>query len=379
MALPDVPQGAAEVVRYCRVQVFGDKGCAEQRQEPTCTRVPFLRMGAFWVLLCCSVALRQAAGQAFISPPVLNYDSTMSDTAIAVFVQTENDTVIQYTLDGADPVSSSSALRIDSEKFIHVEASGMLRAVAVSQSFPNVASTEVPLIRDLRPKSPPSPPERASLTLRFGAQVRQGRFGRAILVPYHHSQPSYSGRVVEVDLDTTKYNSIRIHNVFTDLADYYSEVRLLRNDYEVARGSWTIRAVSGQREPRTAGDGALQMAEVFRAGDALHHAVTQVYVRDVAEGDPELVGFQRGFVYTSEVDGTAYGILVPFINGAQYSGATNVQPMGLTKLKARNAKRESRSRALRKRRFSQRFVDSLCRERHRPSHALRRGGSPLPC
>jgi len=42
-------------------------------------------------------------------------------------------------------------------------------------------------------------------------------------VPYHHSQPSYSGRVVEVDLDTTKYNSIRIHNVFTDLADYYSE------------------------------------------------------------------------------------------------------------------------------------------------------------
>jgi len=62
------------------------------------------------------------------------------------------------------------------------------------------------------------------------------------------------------------------------------------------------------------------MAEVFRAGDALHHAVTQVYVRDVAEGDPELVGFQRGFVYTSEVDGTAYGILVPFINGAQYSG-----------------------------------------------------------
>mmetsp|Transcript_46213 Transcript_46213/g.144535 ORF Transcript_46213/g.144535 Transcript_46213/m.144535 type:complete len:622 (-) Transcript_46213:133-1998(-) len=226
------------------------------------------RSTAITAVVSCLV-LRTALGQIIPptpAPPVLVYDSLTADTAIAIHADSENNTVIYYTLDGSDPSdygNNDAAIELVPPQFIHVEESSTLRALAISTILNTTMSAEATL----------------SVT------VTPGRFGKAFIVPHHNALPAYSGRVVEMDLETSKYNSIRIHNIFTDLADYYSTGGV---------GPYVQSLDSDNPE-------------------------TQVYVRDVSIGDGELVGFQKGFSYTAN-DGARYGIFVPYFNGHSYSG-----------------------------------------------------------
>lgn len=54
--------------------------------------------------------------------------------------------------------------------------------------------------------------------------ILSGRHGVAYLVPYYNALPGYSGKLVTVDLDSTKFNQLRVHNIRTDFANYYSEM-----------------------------------------------------------------------------------------------------------------------------------------------------------
>ena len=61
--------------------------------------------------------------------------------------------------------------------------------------------------------------------------ILSGRHGVAYLVPYYNALPGYSGKLVTVDLDSTKFNQLRVHNIRTDFANYYSE--MIRMDVSI--------------------------------------------------------------------------------------------------------------------------------------------------
>jgi hypothetical protein len=51
--------------------------------------------------------------------------------------------------------------------------------------------------------------------------VPWGKYGTGYMVPYHNPS-GYSGKLLRVNLHTEQLSYVRIHNVLTDFADYYS-------------------------------------------------------------------------------------------------------------------------------------------------------------
>lgn len=62
-----------------------------------------------------------------------------------------------------------------------------------------------------------------SPTIKGTWKVPNRQFGTAYLAPYHNALPGYSGKLVRVQLRTDLLSEVRIHNVLTDFADYYSK------------------------------------------------------------------------------------------------------------------------------------------------------------
>jgi len=106
-------------------------------------------------------------------------------------------------------------------------------------------------------------------------------YGTTFVAPYYSGE--YSGVMPEVDLMTTKYNTLRIHGLYNDFADFYSEQGT----------SPYVKATSTNSED-------------------------QVHITNLAEIDDSLKGFQNCFSALS--GNVSYVFLSPYFNGVEYHG-----------------------------------------------------------
>ena len=111
--------------------------------------------------------------------------------------------------------------------------------------------------------------------------VEDGIYGMAYLSPYYNGE--YSGSLAEVDLKTEEYNSVRIHGLYTDFADFYSE-----------KGTSPY------------------------IGETSLNSKFQVDVTKLDESDEDLKGFQNSF--SALKDNLSYVFLSPYFNGKEYFG-----------------------------------------------------------
>ena len=86
--------------------------------------------------------------------------------------------------------------------------------------------------------------------------VHAGRYGQAVLAPYYHGQTkndAYSSKMVNLDLRTQigarggyrpgeDYSGVRIFQVFTDFADYYSEEVIEGRSYRTGTSPYASKA-----------------------------------------------------------------------------------------------------------------------------------------
>ena len=113
------------------------------------------------------------------------------------------------------------------------------------------------------------------------------RYGTAYIMPNYNGK-QYSGDLAELDLETAKYNIVRLHNIETDFSDYYSL-------------------------STTSLDGIYPyVATSSRNGE------DQVIIKRLTNVDSELTGFQGGFA--ALYGNTSYGFMVPFFNGVDHVG-----------------------------------------------------------
>lgn len=117
--------------------------------------------------------------------------------------------------------------------------------------------------------------------------INNERYGKAYLSPNFNGQ-EYTGDMVEVDLETAKYNAVRLHGIETDFADYYSTSTTSLDGIDPY-----MKATSKNKED-------------------------QVVIKRLQNVDNDLAGYQNGFSALSGT--TSYGFMVPFFNGAEYHG-----------------------------------------------------------
>mmetsp|Transcript_7459 Transcript_7459/g.15500 ORF Transcript_7459/g.15500 Transcript_7459/m.15500 type:complete len:814 (-) Transcript_7459:52-2493(-) len=113
------------------------------------------------------------------------------------------------------------------------------------------------------------------------------RYGTAYITPNYDGK-SYRGDLAEVDLETAKYNHVRLHGIETDFSDYYSVSSSSLDGIDPY-----VSESSSNRED-------------------------QIMVKRLTNLDPDLAGFQGGFgaLYGT----TSYGFMVPNFNGVEHSG-----------------------------------------------------------
>ncbi|GMH80028.1 hypothetical protein TL16_g08370 [Triparma laevis f. inornata] len=117
--------------------------------------------------------------------------------------------------------------------------------------------------------------------------INNERYGKAYLSPNFNGK-EYTGDMVEVDLETAKYNTVRLHGIETDFADYYSM-------------------------STTSVDGIDPYVK-----DTSKNKEDQVVIKRLQNVDNDLAGYQNGFSALSGT--TSYGFMVPFFNGEEYHG-----------------------------------------------------------
>ncbi|CAN0143713.1 unnamed protein product [Ectocarpus sp. 6 AP-2014] len=173
---------------------------------------------------------------------------------IAVSLVSDDSAVVYYTTDGTVPDGTSTF--VTSSELIVLEESVTIRAIAAFQGedFDGRSSAEV----------------EASFVVYVA-----GKCGHAYFVP-HFTSSGYSGNVVEVELQTDRLGSVRLHGVVTDFADFYSDGGV---------GPYTGQVVSSDL---------------------------------TAEGDSGLAGYWGGF--SGDVDGEMFGFLSPLFNGEDFHG-----------------------------------------------------------
>jgi hypothetical protein len=182
-----------------------------------------------------------------------------------------------------------------------------------------------------------------------------GRHGRAMLVPYYHGQANeqkhrvnryetgagYSGKLVEVQLNTMLMKSVHMHDIITDFAEYTQfvdgvtktnsrvdsdTVGLDVEDSADSDNKFMDAAFSSAKTPHefyvTAyGVDPMEVTDKWsRSLGAVPYA-TQLKIFDLAKelsGGDKLRGFWSGFSAVS--NGNEYGFLVPYFDGSEYSG-----------------------------------------------------------
>lgn len=117
--------------------------------------------------------------------------------------------------------------------------------------------------------------------------ISDGRVGTAFLAPNYNGK-EFTGDMAEVDLNTEKYSTVRIHGIESDFADYYSK-------------------------SETSTDGVNPYVK-----QTSKSKTDQVVIKRLKNLDPDLSGYQGGF---GALYGTlSYGFLVPFFNGKEHFG-----------------------------------------------------------
>ena len=101
-----------------------------------------------------------------------------------------------------------------------------------------------------------------------------GRHGIGYLVPYYNALPGYSGKLVSVDLDSTRFNQLRVHGIRTDFANYYSEMLLIPN-FKYGRME-TFKAGTGAYMPAKEGQSAA-------SGTDLKQLIIRDYSKDARQ------------------------------------------------------------------------------------------------
>lgn len=92
-----------------------------------------------------------------------------------------------------------------------------------------------------------------STAARYGTKntflVIPGKCGHAYFVP-HFTSSGYSGNVVEVELQTDRLGSVRLHGVVTDFADFYSDGGVGPYTGQVNGGAMRLGSRSGSCHSR---------------------------------------------------------------------------------------------------------------------------------
>ncbi|CAM9457378.1 unnamed protein product [Ascophyllum nodosum] len=288
-------------------------GVAEDELKPRHPRVNHVQQAT-----ARRVGLHPAATGAAVDPSLYPTGGTYYHP-IAVSLVSSDGSLVYYTTDGASPDETSSS--VSTGGLIVVEESVTLRAVAARRdvSFASSASSEVKATFDVYPK---------------------GKCGFAYFVP-HFTSSGYSGKVVEVDLKTNALGSVRLHGVMTDFADFYStegvgpyDGQVVMNDL-AADGNEGLVGFWGGFSGNVDGTALGFLTPHFNGHD-FHGKAVQVQldkfrtnatrfcdlggimdanntclftVLDLEEVDPDLRGFNGGFVH----DTKAY--FVPYNNG----------------------------------------------------------------
>jgi len=191
-----------------------------------------------------------ASPQPVLHPPPGSYI-----TAVGVVISAHAGDLIKYTMTWG--IQNSTIIQVvPSGHILHVDRPCVINAFTLARNNGTLST--------------------ASPTIHAVYDIPYKQYGAAYLVPYHNQLPEYSGKLVRVNLNTKFLSYVRIHNVLTDFADYYS----------------------------------------FR-GQA-PYKLGQLYVNDLSKIDKELVGFQGGF--SAKCGSKSYGFLVPYFDGTKYSG-----------------------------------------------------------
>ena len=208
-----------------------------------------------------------------------------------------------------------------------------------------------------------------------------GRHGRAMLVPYYHGEANvqsaaqrgimrpdaspmstafrretglgYSGKMVEVQLNTMPFKTVHLHDVITDFAEFTQFLdKVYKTDTKTESDTVGLDVRDSADSDNQFMDGAFSTADAKVAHEFFVTAYGvedkaptgrwsrnlgtcpykgQLKVLDLAEalaeesgwggtGGNDLRGFWSGFESTSPTTGTSYGFLVPFFDGVAYSG-----------------------------------------------------------
>ncbi|CAM9243846.1 unnamed protein product [Ectocarpus sp. 12 AP-2014] len=200
------------------------------------------------------ISRRALAGTEQAEDPTFFPNGGTYHEPIAVSLVSDESAVVYYTTDGTVPDGTSTF--VTSSELIVLEESVTIRAIAAFQGedFDARSSAEV----------------EASFVVYVA-----GKCGHAYFVP-HFSSSGYSGNVVEVELQTDRLGSVRLHGVVTDFADFYSDGGV---------GPYTGQVVSSDL---------------------------------TAEGDSGLAGYWGGF--SGDVDGETFGFLSPLFDGDDFHG-----------------------------------------------------------
>jgi len=117
--------------------------------------------------------------------------------------------------------------------------------------------------------------------------VSDGIQGMAYIVPNFNGK-KFTGDMVELDLETAKYSTVRIHGIESDFADFYSKSAVEADGVDP------------------------YVKETSKSG------TDQVIIKRLETLDPDLAGFHGGF--SALYNDISYGFLVPYFNGVNHHG-----------------------------------------------------------
>jgi len=273
---------------------------------------------------------------------------------------------VRYTLDGSEPTKHSPGV-------IEAGSGGGLIEIRIDPPCPTnrFANLSKPTYCAFHPSNrnitlKARTMGRGNNTLEDSAvtqgnySIWTGRHGRAMLVPYYHGQANeqdkslnhryetglgYSGKLVEVELNTMLLKTVHMHDIITDFAEYTQfvdgvtktnslvdsdTVGLDVEDSADSDNKFMDAAFSSSKTPHefyVTAQGVEPFPVTSRWSRSLGNVpyAHQVKVIDLASEFADsfgtgLRGFWSGFSAVSPTTGIEYGFLVPFFDGTSYSG-----------------------------------------------------------